>query len=223
MLSITAADLTALTKAAANDNSIHGAQPLGSVIGVDRAGIYAPALDAARAIAALDTPLRVRHFIAQVAHETASFGSLVESTRYTNAARLEQMFKNVTSLAQAQQLVADGAVAIGNCIYANRLGNGDAASGDGYRYRGRGFLMITGKTNYADVESYSGLPVLSQPELLGQPTTAAEAAARFWAKRNINALADADDCDAVTRVVNGGMNGAERRREWLKLAQAVWP
>jgi putative chitinase len=220
MVEITSENLTALTAAAARKQP----EPLGSTIRVDRADLYASALDAVRSICALNSALRVRHFIAQVAHETGSFGSLVESTRYTNAQYLKDTFKNVTSLEQAEALVAAGAVAIANCIYANRLGNGDEASGDGYRYRGRGFLMITGKSNYAEVAGYSGLPTLLQPDLLGQPTTAAEAAARFWASRNINAFADIDDCEGVTRLVNGaGLNGLAKRLEWLALAKSVWP
>jgi putative chitinase len=222
MVAITADDLTRLTQAAAQTD--FGAGKLGVAIRADRAGLYAPALEAARSIADLQTPLRVRHFIAQIAHETGSFGSLVESTRYTNADHLLATFrKEVKTLDQAKALVAQGAVKIADFVYANRLGNGSEASGDGFNYRGRGFMMITGKANYADVQAYSGLQTVSQPDLLGDPTTAAQAAAHFWAKRNINALADKNDSDGVTLIVNGGLNGAPQRKAWLTLAEAVWP
>ncbi len=223
MPAITTASLVALTQAAATDMSV-GNKPLGSEIRADRVGPYAAALEGVRPTALLDTPLRLAHFMAQIAHETGSFGSLVESTRYTKAAGLLGVFpKRVRDLQQAQALVDAGAITIANFVYANRLGNGDTNSGDGYRYRGRGFLMITGKSNYAEVETYSGLPVVAQPDLLGGPTSAAEAAARFWATRNINAMSDKDDCDGVTLLVNGGMNGAPQRRAWLALAKSVWP
>ncbi len=223
MVAIASKDLVALTMAAARTEV--GSAPLGAVIRADRAQLYAAALDGARTVAALTTPMRVRHFVAQVAHETGGFGALVENTLYTNPAHLLSTFRNeVKTLATAESLVQKGAIAIANLVYANRLGNGDEMSGDGYRYRGRGFLMVTGKGNYADVQASSGLPLLAEPDRLGEPVSAATAAARFWAKRDINSPADRDDTDGVTRLVNGpGMNGADKRRAWLRLAEAVWP
>ncbi|WKL58638.1 hypothetical protein Q1W73_06535 [Asticcacaulis sp. ZE23SCel15] len=189
----------------------------------DRALSYADAINDVLADAEIDTAQRLVHFMAQIAHESAGFSALVESTNYKNAAYLDKTFSNVKGLAQAQALIAKGPVAIGNCIYANRLGNGNEASGDGYRYRGRGFMMITGKNNYREVEAYSGLPVIAHPELLGQAGPAAQAAARFWLTRNINTAADADDIAEVTRLINGpARHGLDQRQTWLNKTKAIW-
>jgi putative chitinase len=190
----------------------------------DRAVLYAEALGGILADATLNTRLRLIHFMAQIAHESADFRALVESTNYKDAKRLDQMFSNVKGIDHARDLIARGPVAIGNCIYANRLGNGNEASGDGYRYRGRGFIMTTGRTNYADVEAYSGLPLIAHPELLGQSTFAAQAAAFFWATNAINTPADADDLRGVTRKVNGpALAGLADRQKYLDRARAIWP
>jgi putative chitinase len=163
----------------------------------DRGTLYAEALSGIMAQAGLTTRLRLIHFMAQIAHESADFRALVESTSYK---------------------------AIGNCIYANRLGNGNEASGDGYRYRGRGFIMTTGRSNYADVEAYSNLPLIAHPELLGQAAYAAQAAAFFWATNAINIPADADDIRGVTRKVNGpALAGLKDRQKYLDRARAIWP
>ena len=123
----------------------------------------------------------------------------------------------------AAALIAAGPQAIGNRVYAGRMGNGNADTGDGYRYRGRGFLMITGKTRYAEVERDSGLPLVRHPELLGQAKTAAQAAAAYWLKNNINAAADRDDVGTVTMLVNGAARqGLDDRKQWLGAARRIW-
>jgi putative chitinase len=138
--------------------------------------------------------------------------------------RLDRLFSAVRGPAEARRLIARGPQAIANVVYAGRLGNGDAASGDGWRYRGRGFLMITGRGNYRELGALTGLELEDDPAQLGRPRPAAEAAARFWAARAINAAADADDLEAVTRLVNGpALAGLADRRAWLEKARAVWP
>jgi putative chitinase len=189
----------------------------------DRASSYAAALEAIRQTAGLTTPARVRHFMAQIAHETAGFRALVESTDYKDPAFLKASFSNVKSLGLAKKLVSKGARAIGNCIYANRLGNGDEASGDGYRYRGRGFIMVTGRNGYRDAQVYSHLPLLSEPERLADPATAAKVTARYWMSHNINAAADAGDIEKVTELVNGpALLGLDSRKAYLARAAEIW-
>ena len=111
---------------------------------------------------------------------------------------------------------------IANFVYAKRLGNGDAATGDGWRFRGRGVLQITGRENYRSTGSNIDLDLEAAPELLEQPLAAALSAAHFWKSRGLNALADDrnDDNDdedfvAITVLINGGKTGlAERRAYW---------
>ena len=187
-----------------------------------RATDYAPALDAVLAGAQINTPLRVAHFMAQLAYESAGFKALVESLNY-QAATLVKVFPNrVKTLAQAQTLVAQGPAAIAEAIYGNRTDLGNTQAGDGYKYIGRGFIMITGRANYTRFGALIAQPLADQPQLLEQPTYAAQAAAAFWQANNINAKADADDISGVTRLVNGGLNGLDGRTALLKIAKTLW-
>ena len=113
--------------------------------------------------------------------------------------------------------------AIANTIYAHKNGNGSIASGDGYRYRGRGFLQVTGRANYRTLGQLIDMPLEEDPDLLGQPEPAALASVKYWAKRLINTPADSDDIGTVTFLVNGParLHLAERR-VWLGKAAKVW-
>jgi putative chitinase len=189
-----------------------------------RAIIYADALDESLPLADLSTNRRVRHFMAQITHESGGLRSLVESTAYRDPVRLDRLFRNVQGVEHARRLIAAGPQAIANTIYAFKLGNGGPASGDGFRYRGRGFMMITGRSNYRKMGEATGMPLEQQPELLEEPQAAAKAAVLFWKSRRINLAADRDDLDAVTELVNGPakLHLAERR-DILTAAKRIWP
>ncbi len=188
-----------------------------------RALEYAPALDAVLAMGDINTPLRVAHFMAQLAYESAGFRALVENLNY-KAETLLRVFPNrVKTLEQAQSLVAQGKEAIANAVYGNRPDLGNTNPGDGFKYIGRGFLMITGRANYTRYAAMIGQPLVDQPELLEKPIFAAQAAAAFWKTTNINPKADADDVTAVTRLVNGGVNGLDGRKTLLTEAKSLWP
>lgn len=193
-------------------------------IKADRAAEIAPALEASRAIASINTPRRVRHYLAQLAHESAGFTRLIESFAYKDPDRLDDLFRAIRGRDDALMLMRKGPEAIANRVYANRMGNGDEASGDGFRYRGRGFIQLTGKDNYAKAEKMSGLPLLKEPGLLSRAREAAQVAAHFWRWNNINAEADEGDLAGVTRMVNGAaMAGLDDRAVWLKRALVIWP
>lgn len=189
----------------------------------EKATLYAKVLADATGANAIDTDLRIAHFLAQVAQETGGLRSLVESTAYKDAKRLDRLFTNVQGTAHAERLIAAGPQAIGNTIYANKLGNGNAASGDGFRFRGRGFLQVTGRANYTKLGKIIGVPLDKEPEQLGEPLPAARAAAAFWRMRDINIAADANDISTVTLLVNGParLHLAERRT-WLKTSRKIW-
>lgn len=192
-----------------------------------RADLYAKVLGDACAAAEIDSPKRLCNFFGQVGEETGGFRSLVESTKYSDkpgrAEFLVKTFSNVHGLAHAHRLIAQGAEAIGNTIYAGKNGNGDITSGDGFRFRGRGFLQITGRANYRVIGRLMKLDLEAQPELLGQPSFAADAAGQYWIANKINVPADADDVGTVTSLVNGGarLHLAERRR-WHDQAKTIW-
>ena len=101
---------------------------------------------------------------------------------------------------------------IANLTYAGRMGNGDAASGDGWRYRGRGLIQITGRANYIACGEGLSLDLIKQPELLEKPQHACMSAAWFWATKGLNTLADAGQFDKITQRINGGQNGAADRQ-----------
>ncbi len=118
---------------------------------------------------------------------------------------------------------------LANYVYAERLGNGDVASGDGWRYRGRGLLQITGRANYRSSEEALDLPLEQQPELLQDPVTAALAAGHFWKSHGLNALADDknddnddDDFVRISILIAGGREGLpSRQRYWARAKAAL--
>lgn len=190
----------------------------------------------------VDTPLRLAHFLAQIGHESG-FRALEENGNYS-APRMREIFGcrggrlQYDRAADECRLGPDGQPArlrpklwleadsyaanparLLSYVYANRLGNGDEASGEGYRYRGRGLIQLTGKTNYAAfTEAHNartpGDPrdFVMEPDLLmSELKYAIESAYYYWDARTVNALADLDDLEQVTRAVNGGLNGLEDR------------
>jgi putative chitinase len=188
-----------------------------------RVALFASVLDDALEREQVYTHRRIRHFLAQAMEETGALRGLVESTNYRDPVRLDQLFLNVQGVDHARRLIAAGPEAIANTIYANKNGNGGVASGDGFRYRGRGFLQITGRANYRRIGALVGMPLEDDPDLLGQPVPAAQAAAGYWKARSINVPADADDISAVTFLVNGParLHLAERTA-WLAKAKEIW-
>lgn len=187
------------------------------------AEVHAAALEAARAEADLTTTRRVRHFLAQVAHETGGFARLTENLNYRDPVRLDQLFKAVRDVNHARTLIAGGPQAIANCVYAGRLGNGDARSFDGWNYRGRGYLQITGRANYREIGKSLGLPLEDDPDMLARPAEAALAAARYWKWRDINSAADADDIRAVTARINPALAGLDDRIARCGRIRPIYP
>ena len=175
----------------------------------------------------INTPARIACFLAQTGHESGQFNRLSEGLFYKTAARLLAVWpKRFPNEAAAAPYVANEEK-LANYIYANRMGNGPEVSGDGYRFRGRGLIQITGRSNYADVGKGLGLDLLDQPDLLLQPEWAAMSAAYYWFGHGLNALADdgtsdddIEDFTAITKKINGGTAGLQDR---LALYKAIKP
>jgi putative chitinase len=195
---------------------------LNSRLPAAEAAAHAEALETHRRAGGLTTPLRVTHFIAQVMTETAGLSRLCESFCYRDPARLDSVFSAVHGVADAKALIGKGAAAIANRVYGGRLGNGDEASGDGWRFRGRGYLQITGRANYRDFGWKIDMDLEAEPQQLEKPGPAAEASARYWLANGINAEADADDVVGVTRRINPALAGLDARRLWLSRARPLW-
>jgi len=160
----------------------------------------------------LNTKLRIAHFMAQIEHESG-LKPISENLNYS-AQGLMQTFSKYFNTNQSL-LYARKPEKIANRVYANRMGNGNEASGEGWKYRGRGFLQITGKINYHQLANDTDLDCLKNPDLLLEEANAMISAMWFWNKSNLNTLADKDDLKGITRKVNGGYNGLDHRKELL--------
>ena len=183
---------------------------------------YVDPLAAACARFGINTPARIAGFLAQCRVESADFTRLEENLFYTTPERIRQVFPSrVASMADAARLVRNPK-ALANCVYAGKIGNGNEASGDGFRFRGRGLKQLTGRANYADAAAGLGRPYLDQPDLVALPDDACLTAAWFWHNAKANILADSSQWDAITRAVNGpGMLKADLRRQYAEQALEV--
>lgn len=158
----------------------------------------------------ISTPLQQAAFIAQCAHESREFTVTEENLNYS-ADRLLKVFpKYFKSLEQAT-LYARNPRAIASYVYANRMGNGPESSGDGYRYRGRGYIQLTGHDNYMQFAAATATDALNQPSLVADTQGAALSAGWFWSKNNLNQLADKEDMISITKRINGGLHGLQER------------
>jgi len=161
----------------------------------------------------INTPQRVAAFIAQCAHESGNFRALKENLNYRweTLRRLFPKYFPTDELAKQYASMPNKQEAIANRIYANRMGNGDEASGDGFRYCGRGLIQLTGKTNYSWFAASLGIPVEEASEYLQTFEGAVQSACWFWESNNLNRFADVGDIKGLTRAINGGFIGLEDR------------
>ncbi|ORM78335.1 glycoside hydrolase family 19 protein [Pantoea eucrina] len=181
------------------------------------ADMWFPHVAAAMREFGIDTPKRQAHFLAQVGHESAGFTKTEEGLNYSESA-LNAMFGKRITPSQARAYGRNNAHPADQCmiasiIYANRNGNGSIESGDGYRYRGRGLIQITGKKNYSALNAQLSADLIASPDLLSGRALAARSAAAWWKNHGLNELADAGNVDRITRVINGGLNGIDDRRQ----------
>ena len=159
----------------------------------------------------INTPLRQAHFLAQVAHESGRLATVEENLNYS-AAALQITFKKYFNSTNAV-LYARKPEKIANLVYANRMGNGSENSGEGWKYRGKGLIQITGKDNHFACGQALGVDLISHPEmLLVSLELAAMSAGWFWAEHGCNELADNQDVLAITKKINGGTNGLDDRK-----------
>jgi putative chitinase len=160
----------------------------------------------------IDTPLRVAHFLAQVLHESQRFARVTENLNYSADALLKTWPKRFTA-AEAVQYARDPE-GIANKAYA-RAELGNVHPGDGWKYRGRGLIQVTGKANYRALSLAVGIDYVQNPDWLVRPVDAVRSACWFWNSRNLSGLADVDQVEAITRKINGGLHGLEERKALL--------
>lgn len=181
--------------------------------------VYLPLLIDHMGLHGLIYPRSIAAFLANVAHESGDFRRLVENLNYS-ADGLLATFPTRVSPEQAKSL-ARKPEAIANHVYANRLGNGPASSGDGWRYRGRGLIQTTGRENYGVCGKTLAVNLVDSPELLEQAVYALKSALFFWARKGLTAIAEADDFPLVCRRINGGTTGYQDRLTRYKAAYAA--
>lgn len=186
----------------------------------EAAARVANALDVACRCYGITTGLRVSAFLAQCAVESAGFRRTVECLNYS-AHRLQEIWPSRFDPARAQAY-AHQRERIGSYVYGGRLGNGPEATGDGFRYRGRGFIQVTGKDNYRALAQELGVDVVADPDLVAGPDLAALSAAWFWDTAKLSPLADRGEIDAISRKVNGGTHGLAERRAYYEKALRVF-
>ena len=157
-------------------------------------------------------PLRLAHFMAQIAHESGDFKFIRENLNYSADGLLKTFPKYFKDLATAKSYEKQPQK-IANKIYADRMGNGNEASGDGWKYRGRGLIQLTGKTNY----TWFAASLEISPEEAAEYTQTFEGAAQsacwFWETNKLNQYADTGDILTMTKRINGGTIGLEDRKK----------
>jgi putative chitinase len=168
----------------------------------------------------INTPQRISMFLAQVGHESGGLRTIKENLMYS-ADRLKVIFPKYfrgvdpSGYARNPQKIA-------NRVYASRMGNGDEASGDGYRYCGRGLIQLTGKSNYAAFASDMNMSLEEATAWLDDPEGAAWSAGWFWDSRELNQWADKGDVVTVTKKINGGTIGLKDRQEHYEAALEIF-
>ena len=153
----------------------------------------------------INTPLRMAHFLAQIAHETGGLRVLEENGNYTNPDRLRAIFPRQFPTLSCALDYAGNAERILNRAYANIIGNGDEMSGDGFRFRGRGFIQITGRHNYTDYGKRLDVDLVENPDQAKVGDTALKIACLYWDRQQLNKYADIESFEAV-RTVSRGVN-----------------
>jgi putative chitinase len=172
----------------------------------------------------INTPQRIAAFMAQCAHESGEFTALKENLNY-KAATLRKVFPKyfpTDDVANEYANKPNKQEAIANKVYANRMGNGDEASGDGFRYCGRGLIQLTGKDNYSWFAASVGITPDEASEYLQTFEGAAQSACWFWENNNLNAFADAGDILGMTKRINGGTIGLDDRIAHYKHALQIF-
>ena len=157
-------------------------------------------------------------FLAQTTHESNNYKRLEESFNQSPKRLFEVFRKRVGSLGNAQKLCNEGAKAIADFVYGGRLGN---AKDEGYKYRGRGIIQLTGKNNYKYYGNKLNIDLVNNPHLAKEPDTAIEIALLFWKEKGCGMFAKMGDVKTVTKLINGGYNGLADRQKRFERIQKI--
>lgn len=159
-------------------------------------------------------------FIGQASHESGNFKLLEENLNYKAATLMRIWPKRFPTLEKANEY-AGNPKKIANSVYSSRMGNRDEASGDGFRFRGRGIIQLTGHSGYFHAGKALGVDFVKDPDLVSTPQYAALTGGWFWSTHNLNAPADALDYIKCTKIINGGTIGLDDRIKHVQQALSV--
>lgn len=160
-------------------------------------------------------------FLAQCAHESQGFNSREENLFYS-AEGLQKTFKYYKENPQQALSDARKPEVIANTVYADRMGNGNKASGDGYKYRGRGYIQLTGKNNYMAFSQAIGKNINDTIKYITSTAGALESALWYWQTNGLNKYADTGDFRGLTKAINGGFNGlADRKKHYDSILELL--
>lgn len=159
-------------------------------------------------------------FIGQCSHECGNFKLLEENLNYKAATLMRLWPKRFPTLEKANEY-AGNPKKIANSVYSSRMGNRDENSGDGFRFRGRGIIQLTGHSGYFHCGKALGVDFVANPDLVSTPKYAALSGGWFWSTHNLNSPADALDYNKVTKIINGGLIGLDDRIKHVQQALAV--
>lgn len=166
------------------------------------------------------TPERLAAFLAQLIHESGGFNFVAENLNYS-AQALRRVFGKYFPSDSAAQMYERKPQKIANKVYSNRMGNGTEESGDGWKYRGRGLIQITGKNNYSAFANALGISLEECVSYLETPEGACSSAGWFWDTNKLNSYADKNDFIGLTKRINGGTNGLTDRQHHYSLALSM--
>ena len=187
----------------------------------DKCEYYLEALNLILPEYQINTKLRLCHFLAQIIHESGHLKYNQENLNYSAKALRSVFGKYFPTDALAEQY-ARKPEKIANRVYANRMGNGDEASGDGWLRRGRGLIQLTGTDNYKACSKALNIDLMKNPDLIvSNAEVCVKTACWFWSSKRLNEWADKDDIITITKKINGGYNGLEDRTKILNTAKKV--
>ncbi len=186
---------------------------------IDKINEYVIPLNETTEFYQINTSLRAAAFIAQVGHESSGLNRIIENLNYS-AEGLIKTFSKYFTLILAKQY-ARQPEKIANRVYANRMGNGDEASGDGWKFRGRGLIQITGRNNYTLLSADCGVSMDDITSFLETPQGATKSAGWFWNRASLNPLADVENIVKITKKINGGLNGLSERMKLYNKAKIL--
>ncbi len=184
-----------------------------------RAGLLPPLQNAMNEFA-VNTPKREAAFLAQIAHESGELTIFAENLNYSAKGLMATWPKRFPDLATAQKYERNPEK-LANYVYANRVGNGNEASGDGWKFRGRGPIQITGRENYQKYGSRLNVDLVNAPDKAATPDVGFRVAGLYWRENGLNELADGEMFETITKRINGGLKGLEDRLKYYTRAKMV--